>query len=133
MKLSQSQIPSNRRFGFFFATVFGLISFYLFYQDMLGFSLSSIFLSFILVGITLIKPEFLLPFNRAWMYLGYILSLFISPIVLALIFFGLFTPLSLLMRISGRDELRMKLSKRASHWKTYDKNDLHDNNYKNQF
>ena len=33
-----------------------------------------------------------------------------------IIFFGLFTPVALVMRISGRDELRLKLAKKSSHW-----------------
>jgi len=40
----------------------------------------------------------------------------VSPIVLGIIFFGLFTPIAFFMRLSGRDELRLKLSKKASHW-----------------
>ena len=36
--------------------------------------------------------------------------------LLAAIFFGVFTPIALFMRLIGRDELRLKLSKKSSHW-----------------
>ena len=35
-----------------------------------------------------------------------------------IIFFGLFTPIAILMRLSGRDEMRLKFSQKASHWIT---------------
>ena len=40
------------------------------------------------------------------------------PIVLGVVFFGLFTPIAMLMRIIGRDELRLKFSHKVSHWIT---------------
>jgi hypothetical protein len=50
------------------------------------------------------------------MRFGLLLGMIISPIVLGLIFFCLFTPIAILMRISGRDELRLKLNRKVSHW-----------------
>jgi hypothetical protein len=44
-----------------------------------------------------------------------------SLIVLAVIFFGFFTPLAFFMRLCGRDALRLKLSKKSSHWISRDK------------
>ena len=35
---------------------------------------------------------------------------------LGIIFFGVFTPIAMLMRLSGRDELRLKVTQKASHW-----------------
>ena len=35
---------------------------------------------------------------------------------LGVIFFGLFTPIAMFMRLSGRDELRLKFTQKASHW-----------------
>ena len=47
---------------------------------------------------------------------GSILGIIIMLSPLGIIFFGLFTPIALLMRISGRDELRLKFNEKASHW-----------------
>ena len=66
--------------------------------------------------ITLIKSDALLPLNKLWMRFGLLLGMIVSPIVLGVIFFGLFTPIAMLMRLSGRDELRLKFTQKASHW-----------------
>ena len=44
------------------------------------------------------------------------LGMIISPIILATIFFGLFTPIAFFMRLAGRDELKLKLKNKRSHW-----------------
>ena len=71
-------------------------------------------LAFLLV--TLIKCDALLPLNKLWMRFGLLLGMIVSPIVLGVIFFGLFTPIAMLMRLSGRDELRLKFTQKTSHW-----------------
>ena len=103
-------LPSNRKFGYFFSLVFSLLAIY-FYFNNSSFYLLSIILGVIFLLITLIKPEILLPLNKLWMRFGFLLSLFVSPLIMAIIFFGIFTPIGLFMRIIGRDELKLKFSK----------------------
>ena len=59
-------------------------------------------------------------FEPLLMFLVWFEKFFINTpwplIVLGIIFFGLFTPIAILMRLSGRDELRLKLIKKPSHW-----------------
>jgi hypothetical protein len=50
------------------------------------------------------------------MQFGLLLSKIVSPIVFGIIFFGLFTPIAILMRLWGRDELRLKFKRKTSHW-----------------
>ena len=109
-------LPSNRKFGYFFSLVFSLLAIY-FYFNNSSFYLLSIILGVIFLLITLIKPEILLPLNKLWMRFGFLLSLFVSPLIMAIIFFGIFTPIGLFMRIIGRDELKLKFSKNISNWK----------------
>ncbi len=56
-----------------------------------------------------------------------------SPIVLGIIFFLLFTPISLIMKLIGRDELRLKFKQRPSHWKPRDTETSQPGAFKNQF
>lgn len=118
MKFEPIELPSNRRFGLFFAGVFAVLAAYLFGT---GNSLASAPVALVaaLVGsIALIKPALLLPLNKAWMTLGLALGMIVSPIVLGILFFGIFTPLALLLRIVGRDELRLRRSPvRESYWR----------------
>ena len=116
MKFSEIEIPSNRKFGFFFTFLFSIAAIFFYYVGNLSLTCVFIFLSLILLLTTLINSDALLPLNKLWMRFGLILGMIISPIILGVIFFGLFTPIAILMRLSGRDELRLKFSQKASHW-----------------
>jgi hypothetical protein len=58
--------------------------------------------------VALARPTALAPLNRIWMALGMVLNRVMSPIVLALLFVLVVTPVGLLMRITGKDPLRLK-------------------------
>jgi hypothetical protein len=133
MKKFDLELPSNRKFGYFFTFVFILFGVYFYVVESI--ILSSIFLavSFLFIIVTIINSEILLPLNKLWMRLGLFIGLIVSPIVLGAIFFGIFTPLSLLMRACGRDELSLKIKVCKTYWKT--RNDKHKEyvSFKNQF
>ena len=82
--------------------------------------------------VSLVKSDALMLLNKLWMGFGLLLSIVISPIILGVIFFGLFTPIAMLMRLSGRDELRLKFSQKASHW-TLRSEQTQSGSFKNQF
>lgn len=120
MKLSNIELPSNRTFGFFFAAVFALACGYFIYQgtEIFAWILGGLAFTFFVVG--LIKPLLLLPLNRQWMRFGFLLSNIINPIILGFMFFFMFTPIGMLMRLFGRDELRLKPKPATSYWKVRD-------------
>ncbi|MBI5625180.1 MAG: hypothetical protein HY924_15490 [Elusimicrobia bacterium] len=55
------------------------------------------------------------PVYKAWMGVSFVVSTVVSNVVIALIFFGLITPLGLVLRALGRDSLRLKRG-RGSYW-----------------
>ena len=116
MKFSEIELPSNRKFGFFFTFVFGLAAAYFYYSANVGWVYVFIGLALIFLLVTLIKSDALLPLNKLWMRFGLLLGIIINPIVLGILFFGFFTPVAILIRLSGRDELRLKFSRKVSHW-----------------
>jgi hypothetical protein len=73
-------------------------------------------LSFIFLGIALLKQELLKPLNSLWIKFGENLGKIISPIVMAIIFFFMITPLSFIIRMFGKDLLKLKISKNNSYW-----------------
>ena len=73
-------------------------------------------LSFIFLGIALLKQELLKPLNNLWIKFGDNLGKIISPIVMAIIFFFMITPLSFIIRLFGKDLLKLKISKNNSYW-----------------
>lgn len=118
MKFSDIELPSNRKFGFFFAFVFALTAAYFYYSENMLWAYTFFALSMVFLIITLIRSDALLPLNKLWMRFGHLLGIILSPIVLGIIFFGLFTPIAILMRLSGRDELRLKFTQKLSYWIT---------------
>ena len=73
-------------------------------------------LSFIPFIITLFSPERLLPANKLWFRFGIFLGEIISPIVLGIMFFVLITPIALITRFFGRDELKLRKRSTGSYW-----------------
>ena len=116
MKFSEIQLPSNRKFGFFFTCIFLLATFYSYYIEskVLLYVLGTICGVFFII--TIINADALLPFNKLWMKFGILLSVIVSPIIMGVIFFGIFTPIAILMRLYGRDELRLSVKNKKTHW-----------------
>ena len=128
----KTELPSNRKFGFFFTVVFLVASGY-FYMKTNTIGLYTFGgLAIISLLITIIKAELLLPLNKLWMSLGHLIGMFVGPIVLGLIFFGIFTPIGFIMRIFGRDELQLKFQEKRSYWIKRE-TALDPNSLKNQF
>lgn len=116
MQISEIELPSNQKFGFFFTFVFAAAAAYCYYSTNVNWSYIFTVTALTFLLITLIKSEALLPLNKLWMRFGILLGMIVSPIVFGIIFFGLFTPIAILMRLSGRDELCLKFTQKASHW-----------------
>lgn len=113
---TQQPLPSNRQFGLVFVVFFALLG---------GFSLwrggrwwPGLFAASGLVAlIGLFAPTLLTPFNRWWMKLAEVLHRVVSPLVLGLMFYVILTPVGLVMRLAGRDEMRRRWdSKGSSYW-----------------
>ena len=132
VKTSAIKLPSNKKFGYFFSAIFLIVATYFLYSasNTVGYLL--VILALLCFVTTLINADVLLPLNKLWMRFGLLLGKIISPIVLGIIFFGLFTPYSIVMRIVGRDELRLKRLKNESHW-ILRSNDSPQTNFKRQF
>jgi hypothetical protein len=128
-----SDLPSNKKFGFFFGAVFFLIGLYFFYKNEQTITVVLISLSLVFITVSLLKEDLLLPLNKLWMRFGIILGKIISPLVLAILFFVLFTPIAIGMRIFQRDELRLKLVNTKSFWKLRDQNMLAKDSFNQQF
>ena len=57
--------------------------------------------------IALIRPAVLAPLNRLWLCFGLVLQRIVSPLVLGLLFFLTVTPIGVLMRLVGKNPLRL--------------------------
>lgn len=114
---SSNKLPPNRAFGLFFASLFILLSAYESYWNaelyvIGGWLVASALVAFVAVS----APALLTPLNKAWMKIGDLMGKVVSPLVLGFIFFILITPIAVVTRLFGRDELRLKKRRTTSHW-----------------
>ena len=132
MNVSKIKLPSNKKFGYFISAVLLIIAAYFFNleKQIAGY----IFLAFAIIILitTFLNPKSLYLLNKFWMHIGIFAGKIVSPIVLGLIFFGLFTPYGIVMKMMGRDELRLRQLKKKSYWR-YRSNCLSQINFKKQF
>ena len=69
------------------------------------------------LALALVAPRLLAPLNRLWLRFGDLLHRIVSPIALAILFYGVVTPTGLLMRLFGKDALRLRFDREAkSYW-----------------
>ena len=131
-KLSEIELPSNKKFGYFFTLIFLIITGYFFLNKSLNLTYVFATISITLFFITIIKADLLLYPNKLWIKFGLLLGMIISPIVLGILFFVLFTPTAILMKLYGRDELRIKFKKNTSYW-ILRETQINSDSFSNQF
>ena len=109
---------SNRSFGLLFFIVFLILGLWpLKSGENLNFYFLAISMIFLILG--LINSKLLSPFNKFWIKLGVILGNIIAPIVMALVYFVILTPVSLILRLFGKDLLALRfLKKKETYWIT---------------
>jgi uncharacterized protein involved in cysteine biosynthesis len=91
-------------------------------------------LSALFFGAGLVIPFALKPVYILWMKLAFVLGWINTRILLILIFYLVFTPVGLLMRVLGKDHLERKIEKnKASYWKKREKKVFIPADYKRQF
>ena len=110
---SHEKGSSDRNFGFVFAGVFLLIAIgpALFGHPLRAWSLV------VAAGfgaVAVVAPALLGPLNRAWTRLGLLLHKIVSPVVLGIMFFLVITPMGIVMRLLGKDPLRLRIDPDAS-------------------
>lgn len=110
------QGSSDRSFGLVFTTFFLIIGLLpLLHQHAIR--LWALGLSVIILIISLTAPALLAPANKLWTKFGTLLHSIVSPVALGVLFFAVVTPIGLLMKLFGKDPLRLHFDKSAnSYW-----------------
>ena len=107
---------TNRSFGILFFVVFLILSLWPLQS---GNNLNFYFLvvSFIFLILGALNSKLLSPLNKAWIKFGEILGLIIAPIMMSLVYFVILTPVSLIVRLFGKDLLGLKfLKENETYW-----------------
>lgn len=120
---------TNRNFGLTFFLVFLIVSIWpLLYNEQIR--IWSLIVGIIFLCLGLLNSKILTPLNVIWFKFGIILGKIVSPIVMGIIFFFIVTPISIIMKIFGKDLLSLKYNKQKSYWI---KKDGPKSKMKNQF
>ena len=109
------KISSNRSFGILFSIVFLIIAFWpIINGNPLRLWLIPVSVIFLVLG--LLNSKLLNPLNVVWVKFGELLGRIIAPIVMAIIYFIIITPIGLFMRLIRKDLLNLKFSKANTYW-----------------
>jgi len=138
--------PSDRKFGFQIGAVLAILSLLLLswyrYRHGAWFSEGGwgpwpwwmLVAGALLLIAAAVAPIVLRPLNKAWMGLAKVMFVIVNPVVMFLMWALVMTPMGLLVRLAGKDLLRMKLDPAAkSYWIVRDPPGPRPASMKNQF
>ena len=107
---------SNKSFGILFFLVFFVFGLWPLTKEMSP-NIYLITISIIFLTLGLLNSKLLSPINEIWIKFGEILGKIIAPLIMALVYFLILTPISLLLRAFGKDLLGLKyLKQQNSYW-----------------
>jgi hypothetical protein len=109
-----------RQFGGIWIVFFGAIAAWQgFHHERPGLGLALAVLAVTIGPLGIAAPKLIRPVFIGWMALAYPIGWIVSRIVLGILFYGLFTPVALILRARGRDELRLKRQRdEETYWTT---------------
>ena len=130
----ESKLPSERKFGAMFTILLVLVAACATLRNWgLIWRVAALAAGVTLGVTTLSAPALLAPLNRAWFYVGRVMSKVTSPVVLGVIFFFLLTPTAIVARLCGRDELRLRFKSAHTYWISRDPPGSISDSFKHQF
>ena len=115
MNTNDIKISSNKSFGIVFFLFFFIVSIWPLFKNE-DVRIWSLIISIIFLVLGLLNSSVLTPLNKIWFKFGILLGKFVSPIVMGIVFFGIVTPTSLIMRLLGKNLLGLKKSKKDTYW-----------------
>ena len=120
---------TNKNFGIIFFIFFLIISMLPLLNNE-SIRIWSTILSILFLILGLMNSSILSPLNKIWFKFGILLGRFTSPIIMAIVFFGVITPISILMKLLGKDLLLLKTNTKKTYWV---EKSLPESKMKNQF
>ncbi len=122
-----------KKFGITMSIAFLVLTLLIFIRHKHGIWPTSI-ISGLFLAIGLIAPAYLKPVYIFWMRFAYLLGWVNTRLILTVIFYLVFTPVGIFMRLLGKDPLDRALDKKtASYWKEKEKKEFSPLNYTRQF
>ena len=123
------KFENNKSFGILFFIVFILVSVWPL-KNGEDLRIWSLLISLVFLFLGLINSKILTPLKSVWIKFGYLLGNIISPVVMGIIYFLVLTPTGIIMRLLGKDILKLNKNKLNTYWEKKSKN---QSTMKNQF
>jgi hypothetical protein len=91
-------------------------------------------ISGVLLPLALFVPNLLKPIYKGWMKVAHAIGWFNTRLLLALIYYVVFTPIGVLVRLFGKDLLNVKLEPQTeSYWIKREHKEMSQTEYEKQF
>ena len=88
-------------------------------------------IAFMLLVLGLMKPQYATRVYKMWMSVSEAIGNLISKMIMIILFFGVFTPIAMLLKLLNKDLLHKKIERNsATYWTT---RELEPGSMKNQF
>jgi predicted membrane metal-binding protein len=110
------ELGSNRNFGLVFAGVFAVLAVWPLIRHGEAVRWWALGLSAAFLGVALLAEHLLAPLNKLWFRFGLLLHSVVAPVVMGLLFYCAVTPVALVLRLMGKDLLRLNRSDEKSYW-----------------
>ena len=115
MYFSGYPTKKSKNFGYTFSLISFLVFLYFFFNGVLNYPF--LLISFSLTLVTILKPNFLSPFSFLWDKFGLLIGMFVTPIILCLVYLITIMPINIFLRIFSIDLLKKKKNvKINSYW-----------------
>ncbi len=127
-------LRAEREFGLIVGGVLVLLSTWWLYRGKFA-TLSPITLPLggLLIVLALVFPRALVLPNRAWMAFAEALSFVTTRVILAVVFFGIVTPIGVIKRMFGWDPLHRRADRSGSYWRPYTERQKDPRHYEKMF
>lgn len=113
-----------RKFGFIMALFIALL-FGLFFPWVFDKSISFVpwAISAVFVLLALLAPKALVVVHKPWMFIGHYLGIVNTKIILGIVFFLIFTPMALILKLLGKDYMKREFGNKtkSSFWEISNK------------
>ena len=111
----------NKSFGILFFIIFFIYGIWPIFNSN-SIRIWSLVIAVVFFILVLFNSKLLVPLNSMWLKFGALLGKIISPIVMAFVYFFVITPIAIIIRLLGKDLLKVKFNTRSSYWISRDKN-----------